>query len=364
MKNILINAEPLDKQYAGIHYYVRLLRLAFDKYFPDYPVQYLRETKVADTTNDVYIPSHIRIQRDPYKHFIAIPSKVRKLKPDAYIEITHFGPFFLRKGTKRITVIHDLTPLKFPEYHPLVSAYMQRFFIKHTVRNADSIIVNSNNTRSDLLDYFPSSASKTKVIYPGIEDVFKPAVDEALLKKLGISASYFISLSTIEPRKNIETLLKAFTRFKDKTKSNHQLVLVGKGGWKNKTFYKILDGHPFRDSIVLTGYLERNELPALYSSADAFIFPSYYEGFGFPLLEALSCGTPCISSDTSSLPEVGGKAANYFNPHNTYELYDKMLLIYNNKALRDGLKEKSLKQAKNFTLEKFAKGFMEIIERM
>ena len=362
MKSILINAEPLDKQYAGIHYYLKLLRSGFEKYFPDYPIYYIREKKKSGSSSDLVVPSLVKLQRDPFKHFIAIPGLVRKLKPDIYIELTHFGPFFIGKKTKRVSVIHDLTPIKYPEFHPFLSASLQKFFIRHTVRNAKLVVVNSKNTRNDVINFLPEAESKVKIVYPAVEDIFKPVINKDILKKFGITSKYFLSLSTIEPRKNIGTLLTAFKFFKEKTKNDNQLVLVGKAGWKNKSFFELLNNHPYKNDIILTGYVERKDLPALYSSAKVFVFPSFYEGFGLPVLEALACGTPCIISSTSSLPEVGGDAALYFDPNSLNELVEKMELIYNNEELRIDLSEKAIKQASKFSLEKFAKEFICLLD--
>ncbi|MCF8230125.1 MAG: glycosyltransferase family 4 protein [Bacteroidales bacterium] len=362
MKKILINAEPLDRQKAGIHYYISFLRQAFQTYFPDYPVYYLREDQQDLLPRDVYMPSKESFRRDPLKHFIRIPRYVARHQPDVYVELTHFGPFNLPSCTRRISIIHDLTPLKFPEHHPFFSAFFQRFFIRHSVRHADVVVANSKNTRDDIIAFYPEVSEKTIYIYPAIEAGFSKKQDLAVLRKYNIHKKYIISLSTLEPRKNMKTLLAAFAQFKEQKNTEHLLVLAGKGGWKNKGFLRMLEKHPYRKDIVLTGYVERASLPALYSGAESFVFPSYYEGFGFPVLEALSCETPCIVSEVSSLPEVGGNAVLYFNPDSVTDLAAKIERLLSDDALREKLRKESLMQARKFNLQKFGQDFINIFE--
>ncbi|MDZ7740346.1 MAG: glycosyltransferase family 1 protein [Bacteroidota bacterium] len=360
----MINAEPLDRQQAGIHYYLKFLRMGFRKYFPEYPINYLRDTDKNLELNDVALRSASKMRRDPLKHFVRIPAYVKNISPDIYLELSHFGPFRLPSSVKIVSVIHDLTPLKFPEYHPCLPAMFQKYFIRHSVKLADVVVANSENTRKDILNEYPEAKDKTVCIYPSIEDDFVRKDPGEVLGRLGIRKQYFLSLSTIEPRKNIGTLLKAFTLFKKGTGSDRMLVLAGKAGWKNSSFNSMLSTHPYRKDILLTGYLERGDLPALYTGAEAFVFPSLYEGFGFPVLEALKCETPCIVSNASSLTEVGGEAVLYFNPHSVSELSEKMIEISRDQILRNEMRAKSRKQAAKFTLKDFAGGFVRLFDEL
>lgn len=364
MKKILINAEPFDKQYAGIHYFIKLLREGLEKYYPEWPVYYIREIDNSGSDNDIYLPSRLGLRRDPIKHFFRIKKLVKKIKPDIYVEITHFGPFFKFPEVKKVTVIHDLTPILFPQYHPFLSAGMQKYFIGHTMRNADLIMSNSYYTRSDIISFFPQYESKTCVVYPGVENVFKPVPDRGLIQRLGIQRPYILSLSTIEPRKNLEGLLIAYERLRNRQEQIIQLVLAGKSGWKNKRFRALLDNHPYKKDIILTGYLNRDELPELYSHSEMFVFPTFYEGFGLPVLEAMLCNTPCVLSNVASLPEVAGNAALYFNPENYEEMSRSMEKLIKDKELRNSLVRNAEIRSSQFSLKKFADGFIENIEKL
>lgn len=364
MKKVLINAEALDRQYAGIHYYMKLLRLGFETYYPDYPVYYIRDAGSQSGAHDLPVKSLLSKGRDPVKHLFYIPRLVRNFKPDVYVELTHLGPFRLPASVKRISVVHDLTPLTHPKFHPGYSSFLQKYLLKHSLHKADRIVANSNNTCKDVQAHYPGSESKMEVIYPGIEDFFKPTEDVGILKRLKIKQPFLLSLSTIEPRKNLGCLLDAFEIFKKRTGAPHQLVLVGKGGWKNKEIFNRLENHSFRKDIVLTAYLERDALPVVFSACEAFVFPSWYEGFGFPVLEALSCGAACIISNTSSLPEVGGEAAVYFNPASAADLAEKVEMVIANPGLKAGLKKKAGKQSALFSLQRFAAGFVDLFNRL
>lgn len=363
-KRILINAEPLDKQYAGIHFFIRLLREGLEKYYPEWPVYYIREDDSIKTNNDIYMKSFFGMRRDPVKHFLQIKKLVKKLKPDVYVEISHFGPFFKNDEVKKVTVIHDLTPLLFPKYHPYLSALMQKYFLNHTIRNADLVMTNSFYTKSDIVNFFPQYESKTCVVYPGVEEIFNPVPHNSLLQKTGIQKPYILSLSTIEPRKNMEGLLCAYEKLRNRQKANIKLVLAGKPGWKNRKFRTLLNEHKYKDDIILTGYLKREELPELYSNAELFVFPTFYEGFGLPVLEAMLCKTPCVLSDVASLPEVAGNAALYFDPENNEEMSKCMERVLTDNKLRGALIRNAGINSMQFSLKKFADSFIENIEKL
>lgn len=362
--HIAIIADPLDKQKAGIHYLTKHLIDQFLslKSTNKYSIICFNDQLIHDHRTIVLKNTVPFIKNDPIRTFITLPILLRKLNPDVVIEPAHFGPFNLPKKIKRVTIIHDLSPLKFPKFHPFLSQFLQRIFLPGIIKRADLLITNSMNTSKDLKTYYPKSKNKIEQIYLGKEDIFKPTKSNCELLKYGIQSPYILSVGTIEPRKNLTTLLKAFTIFKLKNPSKMQLVIVGSKGWKSKSFYKEFKHHPFKNDIKLVGFVNRNDLPILYTCSLTFIYSSLYEGFGLPVLEAMACGSPCIISNTSSLPEVGGEAALYFNPERADELSEKLKLIYDNKALRTLLTEKSIKQASRFSWQQYAKVFIQKLE--
>lgn len=348
---IAILADPIDNQKAGIHIYAKELVKAIDSANPDHEFILIREKKDPSIKNlkQVTVPNtRLPIGFATFRLLFIIPMMCRKLKVDAVWELAHFGPFNLPKRIKRITSIHDLTPILFPEYHRWHSQTLQRIFLKKITRKASLIITNSDNTLKDLIQFNPAAKGKSVRIYLGKEVLFKNQESRLILDKYGIHHPYFFYTGTIEPRKNLLTLLEAYKRFRENSKQTHSLIIAGGKGWRSGKFYEALDSHPYKSSIRLLGYVDRSDLPALYSGCLAFIYPSLYEGFGLPVLEAMSCGAPCIVADNSSLPEVGGEAAVYFNTNDAADLQKSMELISRSDD-RESLQQKSIQRSGNFS---------------
>lgn len=363
--HIAIIADPLDKQSAGIHYLTKHLisnLIEIDKKNTYSIIRFKQDSSLVNHQSIALQNILPFVKNDPIRTFITLPLLLRKLNPDVVIEPAHFGPFNLPKKIKRVTIIHDLIPIKSSQFHPFLSHFLQKIFLPGILKRADLIITNSKCTTDDVIKYTPQAKQKIKSIYLGKEELFKPTNSRTALKKHDVKMPYFLNVGTIEPRKNLNTLLDSFEKFKSESKSDIQLIIIGNKGWKTKSFYQKIQNHPFKKDIKLLGYVDRNDLPDFYSNCLAFIYPSLYEGFGLPVLEAMACGAPCIVSKTSSLPEVGGDAVLYFNPQKIVELTEKMLLIYGNRAIRSSLKEIAITQASRFTWKKYAKDFITELE--
>lgn len=359
---IAIIATPLDSQSAGIHTYVKQFINALVEHDKENEYILIREKKDGNIPfRQVAIPNiRLPIGFASLRLFFIIPIIMRSLKVDAVIEPAHFGPFNLPKRIKRITVIHDLTPLIFPHFHRFHSQLLQRIFLKRILKKSDLILSNSQHTTQDILQYFPFTQSKVHTLLLGRALEFQPVNTRKYLDEKGITQPYFLYTGTIEPRKNLELLLEAYELFRQKTEEKVLLIITGKDGWKTATFHQNLEKHPYRQDILLTGYVEKSHLIELYSHALSLIYPSLYEGFGLPVLEALSCQTNVICSNSSSLPEVGGDAAYYFNPKNAEDLAQKMMDVFNNPQKKH---DKLLKQANKFSWEKYVKEFVEILQK-
>lgn len=363
--HIAIIADPIDKQSAGISTFTRQAFRSIIEYDEQniYSIIRLKKGKAISKNREIILSNVLRfLKDDPLRTFLKMPFFLKKLNPDIVIEPAHFGPFNLPKRIKRVTIIHDLTPIKFPKWHHFHSQMLQRIFLPGILKRADLIITNSQNTRNDVIKYSHQAKNKTVKIYLGKEAFFKPTESSLILKKYIIEKPYFLFTGTIEPRKNLIRLLDAYQLFREKSGSEYQLIFIGGKGWKSDEFYKTLGKHKYKTDIKILGYVDRKNMPALYSGAYAFIYPSLYEGFGLPVLEAMACGTPCLISNVSSLPEVGGDASLYFDPNSSNEISDKMIEIANNKDLRENLSKISLEQAKKFSWEKYAKEFVSLLE--
>ena len=221
---------------------------------------------------------------------------------------TPVTPFWKKPKCKLIITVHDLTPLIFPQYHNWRRRIFFGLFLKHTISISDAIIVDSQSTKKDVATFFSTPENKLNVVHLASNMKAKHA---QLPSKYGIEGDYLLYVGTVEPRKNLLRLIEAFNQLDQKLK----LVIVGVSGWDNKAVYKTKN-----PNIIFTGYVPEEDLPVFYCNAKLFVYPSLYEGFGFPILEAMNCGCPVITSNISSMPEVAGDAALLVDPCNVGEI--------------------------------------------
>ncbi|MCK5416471.1 glycosyltransferase family 4 protein [Candidatus Parcubacteria bacterium] len=274
----------------------------------------------------------------------------------------------LSQKSKKIITVHDLSFLRYPEFFSLRNhCYYKMINVKKFLKNFDKIIAVSENTKDDIVDLCGISEEIIEVIYSGVNENYK-IIDKCDFKLKSIKDKYKLAdniilyLGTIEPRKNIDGIIQAFDllmkniEFKD-----YQLILAGGSGWKNKEIYKIWKKSKNKDKIKFLGFVPNEDKIYLYNSASLFVYPSFYEGFGFPPLEALTCGIPVVTSNISSLPEILQKTATLINPYNIPELSRAMGLILKNKQTNENaiMISNQVKSVYNWqkTAEKYLKVF-------
>lgn len=268
----------------------------------------------------------------------------------------------LSKNIKQILTIHDLSFEHFPD------CYSWKMRLWHKVLNprkqcerADIILTPSENTRRDVVETYGIVKEKVRVLVPGLSGNFKAKFlnfkfDE-VKNKYNLSDKYILFLGTIEPRKNIIGLVEAYKQLPNHPKPNsYNLVIAGAKGWKYESIMKAIDE---TEGVRYIGYVDAVDKPDLYKLADLFVYPSLYEGFGFPVLEVMASGTPVITSNRSSLPEVAGDAAYLVNPYNVNEITQGMREILLNSQLQSSMVEKGREKCSEFTWEVSAKQFLE-----
>jgi alpha-1,3-rhamnosyl/mannosyltransferase len=270
-----------------------------------------------------------------------------------------------RQG-RRVVTIHDLTCLHFPQLHPLFRRTLFHFGIGRAARLADAIIVPSAATRQDVADRYPLSAGKIRVVPEAPGDHFVPWTAEAcapVLARYALShRGYFLSVGNIEPRKNLLAVIRAYNRLRADTRAAPVLSIAGGAGWKNQPIHRAAAASPFAADIRFLGYVPDPDIPALMSGALALVYPSIYEGFGLPPIEAMACGTPVVTSNRSSLPEVVGEAALLVDPDDGAALADAMARIAGDPSLREALRERGLAQAGRFSWDETARLTLEVYE--
>lgn len=292
-----------------------------------------------------------------------VPQSAQKDQVDIYHGI--FNTLPLWGSFKKVVTLHDLTPFLFPQWHTSATRVQAQLLTRLSVKKADAVLVPSRCTHEDAMKTLKISEKKLIMIPEAPGPEFKPSSEQnrkVLAEKYGLTKNFILFVGTIQPRKNISRLLLAFEQMKDQSNLPHTLVLVGKTGWKTQQIFKTLQRIKHGKEVHFLNHVPSEELPVFFSFCDVFVYPSLYEGFGLPVIEAMACGAPVAASASSSLPEVGGDAALYFNPGNTAEITRSMLTVIQDNALKNQLKEKSLAQASRFSWKKTAEKTLEVFE--
>ncbi len=279
---------------------------------------------------------------------------------DVFFSPAHYSPRFC--PVPLIVTIHDLSYFYYPNEFLKKDLYQLKNWTKYSVKNARKIIAVSKTTKKDLMKFYDTPEEKIEVIYNGYQKNIKYQITN--IKKINkVQKPYLLYVGTIQPRKNLETLIEAFYLLL-KEKPEYSLVIVGKKGWLyEKIFANVGNRHAcsLQNKIIFTGYVDNNTLASLYKNARVFVLPSFYEGFGIPILEAMSFNCPVISSFTSSLPEIGGNACLYFDPTSVADLQDKILQLLENEGLKNELVKKGKERVKLFSWKKCGEETLKVI---
>jgi glycosyltransferase involved in cell wall biosynthesis len=297
-----------------------------------------------------------------------------KRQIDVFFSPAHYSPRFCPIPT--VVTIHDLSYFYYPNEFLKKDLYQLKNWTKYSIKNASKIIAVSKTTKKDLMRFYQIPEEKIEVIYNGyrtvksrhsvmlnsfqhLKEIPKQVRDDSRRK------NYILYVGTIQPRKNLTTLIEALNLLL-KEKPEYSLVIVGKKGWLyEKIFANVGNRHAcsLQNKIIFTGYVNNRILISLYKNAAIFVLPSFYEGFGIPILEAMNFGCPVISSFTSSLPEIGADACLYFNPSSTKDLKNKMIQLLDNQQLRKELIKKGKKRVKLFSWEKCGRETLEVLKK-
>ncbi len=368
---------------TGLGYYSRTLIRLLSNYYPDNQYYLFNPKKSRRWNfNDLANVHEIRPTGFFSKLFSSawrssgVTGEMAKHKINLYHGLSHEIPVGIhRTGTKSVVTIHDLIHERFPEqYNPIdVRIYTRKY--KYACRHADHIIAISEQTRQDLIEFYKVPPAKVSVCYQSASPLFLQIASEetkaAIAAKYRLPEKFYLSVGTINDRKNLLNVCKAM--FLLRQENDIPLVVIGKG--KGTYYTKVKDfilQHDLEKKIIflsenpeapsIPGYLSTQDLPAIYQLATAMLYPSYFEGFGAPVLEALCCRLPVITSNVSCLPEAGGDAAYYVNPDNATEIAQGMKRIAEDPALAASMKEKGTKYAERFSPEIYVKSVMDVYQ--
>ena len=270
------------------------------------------------------------------------------------------------RKAKTVAMVHDLTTLLFPEHHVKSNVFLHNRRFKRLNR-VDGILTNSQATKADIVKHLDINPDKIFVTHLGADKRFRQMEKEEvhpILQKYQLHKPYILFVGTLEPRKNVETLIRAFNQLKQSHNIPHELVLAGQKGWLYEKIFEAIESSPFKSDIRQMDYVPDSDVPALMNWAEVFAYPSFYEGFGLPVLEAMQCGVPVVTSNISSMPEVGGEACLYIHPESSDELADTLYKVLRDKAFQKILSEKGIERAKQFSWEKCAEETLKAYEEV
>jgi glycosyltransferase involved in cell wall biosynthesis len=304
--------------------------------------------------------AEIRVLPVPMRFLAPLSDRFSWLSADVLCgktDLFHAGQLFVPAARRAAVVVtvHDLTPIHFPEYH-LRSNLFSISSIRRRISRADLVIADSSNTAKDLLDAGLVSNQKVRVIPLGVQECFRPSADENSLASIppGLDGDFILTVGALEPRKNLPRLFQAFRILKDRHHIPHRLAVVGPEGWKDEEVFRSVKELGLSDSTVFTGYVSNEILNLLYNRASLMIYPSLYEGFGLPPLEAMAAGCPVAVSNTSSLPEVVGHAGAYFDPRSVEEMAVAIYQVLSSPERRANLVRLGTAQSREFSWRKTA----------
>tara|TARA_Y100000590_G_scaffold288638_1_gene324990 strand:+ start:8191 stop:9330 length:1140 start_codon:yes stop_codon:yes gene_type:complete len=349
------------RQSGGIGRYVREMvnALAAVDSMNQYSLFYASQYKAARSM--LSLPDNFRIRHLPLHDIwlARIWQRMRLPVPvelvTGLIDIYHSPDFTLPptlQGVPKLLTVHDLSFLRDPQSaSPGLRRYLE-IAVERSVQLATHVLADSQSTKDDLMELYLTPEEKITVLYPGVSSDFRPIVNPAKLKQVRKryklrEEPFVLSVGTLQPRKNHLTLIKAFEIALGN--SEYNLVLAGGKGWSYDEVYELVESCGLQKRVLFPGFVADADLASLYSAADIMAFPSLYEGFGLPVLEAMACGVPVLASSVSSLPEVTGDAALLIDPGNVEDMADAMLTLAENVDLRQSFRDKGLKRAEQFS---------------
>lgn len=338
MSNLYINGHFLQQQFAGVQRYAQEVIRGFDR--GGYAYQIVQPKGIFATQ---------KIARNLWQQ-IVLPGQINN--EDTLWSPANNGPVFL---SNHVITLHDIAVFPHPEWFSASYASWKRMLIPQIAKHARGILTVSEFSKEIICRHLDVSPDKVKVVYNGVSPRFKPATSSAIQSirdKYGLTSPYLLTLGSLDPRKNFKRTVNAWQHWKKKGNlENFELAIAG----GSNTNFRRLDLDLSGDSIKLLGFVDDDDLPALYSGAEAFLLPSLFEGFGLPVIESMACATPVITSNTTALAEISGDAALTVDPSDTDSIQNGILELLNSPVLQDQLRERGLERARQFSWDKAAK---------
>jgi len=292
----------------------------------------------------------------------AVARKLRQLKPDVFFSPD--GYLSLRSKVPQVPVFHDLAFEHFPEDVKKLEAWHYQRYFPRFAKKASKIVTVSQYTGQDIRDKYGVEEENIEVVYNACADYFRPLATDghhAIREQYSDGKPYFHCVGAIQPRKNLARLIEAFDRFKETDTQDYQLVLVGRKAWNFAEVIHTYDQSPNQDSIRFTGFVDNEELNRIYNASSGLVYVPYFEGFGLPILEAMHCEVPVITSGVTSMPEVAGDAALLVDPYNVEEIAQAMSQLVNTSGLAEKIVHKGKQQREKFSWDRSAQQIWNVL---
>jgi glycosyltransferase involved in cell wall biosynthesis len=361
-------AKRVFKNFTGLGNYsrsvVQTLAEAFPQdsfylYTPKAPAS--KRLDFLKTLKNVFVHTPTNKNFQPFWRSFGLAKDAQQDGIELFHGLSHEIPFGLKsKKIKSVVTIHDLIFLRYPQYFKFIDRQIYSFKFKYACKNADTIIAISEQTKRDIIHYFGTNEQKIKVVYQGCDPIFyEPTSTEKLAQirqTYQLPDKFLLCVGTIENRKNQLLIIKALKHLANDV----QLVLVGKPTLYKKELINYISVNHLEKRVSFVENIPFQDLPAIYNLAKIFVYPSFFEGFGIPILEALNCGVPVIAAKGSCLEEAGGNSSIYINPHKEEELAHQINLILNDSLLIEKMIADGKKFALNFRANIIAKNMMEV----
>lgn len=367
---------------------IGVITSSIDEGHPSYTVytyNLIKNLNFLDKENEYYLIHHTKMDMDIYRsnkevivplpsfkpleglfwRFILLPQKLKRQDLDLVHDPRGIGLFSFDMPFKKVITLHSLVFRFYPKMS--IRGYAShKLFGTKTMKSVDKIIAISECMKRDVIKYLKVPQNKIKVVYHGKDERFKPLKQNEITevkKNYNLDFPFILYLGELQPQKNIPNIIRAYYKLK-KYETEYKLVIAGRKGWQYREIFETAEKLNLQKDVIFTGYIPDDDLPKLYNAADLFVFPSIYEPFGLPPLEAMACGIPVITSDRGAFPEVVGDAGIMVNPYDVDGLAKAMHEVLNNDGLKEDMIKKGLERAKMFSWEKCAKEVLEVYEEL
>lgn len=360
--NVWLDGSPLYSNGSGIYRYTVKLYEHLSKFgvhvrFLQNPIFLRKPVPVSDwpksTMRNRYYPYRVIRRFFKPNGLYQFPVDLFAGNPVDIVHGTNFVHFPVRKA-KSVVTIHDLAFMRFPEVTSDEIYRHHMAWVPYSAQRCDRIIADSLQTKRDIVELLDVPEEKINVVYLAADDQFgpmDPREARAVTDRHGLPETYFLAVGTVEPRKNLITLLRAYRKLLVDGLTEPRLVIVGPKGWKYNPIMEFIKEHDLEERVIFTGFVPDDDLPAIYNRARALVYPSVYEGFGLPLVEAMKCGIPVVASNLTSIPEIVGDAGLLFSPTDVARLASLMKDVWTDPGLHAKYAALALERAKAFSWE-------------